>query len=488
MNAYFLKTTNLKHFIMKKITLLFLLLGASIGYSQTLIENFEGTAPQFDWSDSDANAVVRVTTNPTVPSEKSLEIITSATGSAWQGAQLITLLGPSLDLSGGNKKVSIDVYSLVATSVLAKVTAGGGPASATDANHSGTGWETLEFNFANGRDNTGSANGIYTNIIFYPLWNNNGNACTNGCYSPYGTPGQSAVQTIYVDNIVKAPADPETCSDGIKNQDETGIDCGGTTSGCAACPAVPAPSTSAPVATTPESDVLFLHSDVYTTPANKVDFIAADWVGAGSNYGTSTETVIFETTDNVRYITDATLLFMNFDETDFSAYKYFHLNVWSDESTSFNLQLVGAGPGNQANTGINIVPNQWNSIEIDLDATFSGLNRSGVFQLTIGSAGSKDYYFDNVYFSKTSFTLGNKNFEIAGLNVYPNPARDSWTVKTQNINMSSIQVFDVLGKNVLSLKPNTSEATINGSSLKAGLYFARINTLNGSSSLKLIKN
>jgi hypothetical protein len=85
-------------------------------------------------------------------------------------------------------------------------------------------------------------------------------------------------------------------------------------------------------------------------------------------------------------------------------------------------------------------------------------------------------------------TAGTKDYKIAGLSTYPNPTGDSWTVKTQNINMSSIEVFDILGKNVLSLKPNASETTINGSSLKSGLYFARINTLNGSSSLKLIKN
>jgi hypothetical protein len=43
-------------------------------------------------------------------------------------------------------------------------------------------------------------------------------------------------------------------------------------------------------------------------------------------------------------------------------------------------------------------------------------------------------------------------------------------------------------KNVLSLKPNVRMATINGSSLKSGLYFARISKLNGSRNLKLIKN
>ena len=84
-------------------------------------------------------------------------------------------------------------------------------------------------------------------------------------------------------------------------------------------------------------------------------------------------------------------------------------------------------------------------------------------------------------------TLGTKNFEIAGLNVYPNPTQDNWTVKTQNIKMSTIQVFDILGKQVLSLAPNASEAKIDASALRSGLYFAKINTDNGSSSLKLVR-
>ena len=66
-------------------------------------------------------------------------------------------------------------------------------------------------------------------------------------------------------------------------------------------------------------------------------------------------------------------------------------------------------------------------------------------------------------------------------------SKNSWTVKTSNIKMSTIKVYDILGKNVLSLTPNASEAAINGSSLKAGLYFAQISTLSGTTSLKLVK-
>ena len=53
--------------------------------------------------------------------------------------------------------------------------------------------------------------------------------------------------------------------------------------------------------------------------------------------------------------------------------------------------------------------------------------------------------------------------------------------------MSSIQVFDILGKNVLSLSPNANEVIIDGSGLTKGLYFTQIKTSNGIDSIKLIK-
>jgi hypothetical protein len=83
--------------------------------------------------------------------------------------------------------------------------------------------------------------------------------------------------------------------------------------------------------------------------------------------------------------------------------------------------------------------------------------------------------------------LSTADVEEMTFKVYPNPAQDSWTVKTKNIKMSTIQVFDILGKQVLTLAPNAMEAKIDASGLKSGLYFAKINTANGSSSLKLVR-
>lgn len=302
-------------------------------------------------------------------------------------------------------------------------------------------------------------------------------------YAPSAT-----ARTIYIDNITFGSVPLGDCSDGIQNGDEEGIDCGGR---CGNSCVIPAPLVSAPVTSTPETDEKYIFSDVYTIPANKLDFANANWLFNASSFGTSTAEVIAGTSDNIRYITDAFTLFMPFTQFDAGTYNYFHIDIWSDTSDFAIVKLEGAGgPTFNGNVPVNLIPGQWNSIDVDLN-TLGGLSnpadRFGIFQLILEVLNGHDYYFDNLYFSKSASTLSNKDFEIAGLKVYPNPSQDNWTVRTKNVKMNTISVFDVLGKEVLSLTPNATEIAIDGSNLKSGLYFAKITTASGSSTLKLVK-
>ncbi|MFB9056803.1 T9SS type A sorting domain-containing protein [Mariniflexile ostreae] len=61
-------------------------------------------------------------------------------------------------------------------------------------------------------------------------------------------------------------------------------------------------------------------------------------------------------------------------------------------------------------------------------------------------------------------------------------------MKAQNSHIASIQVFDVLGKGVVFLTPNSKEAKVDATQLKTGLYFAVLHTDSGYETLKLIKN
>ena len=157
-----------------------------------IIEDFEGTPPQI--SADNGLGSVSIVSDPETGGTHSevLKIVTSSTAEVpWQNAQVF-LQDDYIHLISSNKVVTAEVYSTTAFHMLAKVVdaVGGTLAdeSATDDYHSGSGWETLTFDFANPKDNTPVAAYIYGRILFFPMWNGNGW-------------NNSAVSTTYVDNI-----------------------------------------------------------------------------------------------------------------------------------------------------------------------------------------------------------------------------------------------------------------------------------------------
>ncbi len=85
-------------------------------------------------------------------------------------------------------------------------------------------------------------------------------------------------------------------------------------------------------------------------------------------------------------------------------------------------------------------------------------------------------------------TLSVNELTSSEFKVYPNPSNGVWNIVSNNQEITSINVYDVLGKQVLSLNPNTQNVSIDASNLQSGLYFAKVNSLNGSQTIRLIKN
>ncbi len=96
---------------------------------------------------------------------------------------------------------------------------------------------------------------------------------------------------------------------------------------------------------------------------------------------------------------------------------------------------------------------------------------------------SRDYTWNTA-----GSTLGTEEFTAASFKTYPNPTNDSWNVVTDNVTITTIQVYDVSGRQVVTMSPKTSQTAIDGTRLQRGIYFAKINTDKGTSSIKLVKN
>jgi hypothetical protein len=187
--------------------------------------------------------------------------------------------------------------------------------------------------------------------------------------------------------------------------------------------------------------------------------------------------------------------------TDISTYQWLHFDYFADSNSTqirfivignnggvveYNYELNTTGGGNGT-----LVQGSWQSVNVPL-SFFEGLgfNKATFFQFKLGTISdlvSDIVYFDNIYFSAVQPTMGTNNFEQVSFKVYPNPAQDNWNIaSTQTI--TSIQLFDVTGKQLQALQPNDLNTVIDASELSAGMYFASVQTENGSKTVKLVKN
>jgi hypothetical protein len=492
---------------MKRITLLFSLLAVSFGYAQTdVIESFDGDPPTIAFETGGcAPGTAIVTDEQSFTGANSLEIITTAAGSPWQGTELVFQGGESLDLTT-NKTIFVAVFSDVPAGILAKVTAGGDSGTSA-ANHTGNGWEILTFNLDDESDGAGVANGIYTNLIFYPLWG------TAGSYSGQGGAAQCVTpnpNTIYIDNIIGTSGlGAPSCTDGVLNNGEEEIDCGGPN--CAPC-ADPSP-------TPPNYTVHLALQDNITDTGTFTNFWNADdFFGA---------TPTFADLDNTAAVNIAAQINLgigwgggqtaggNFATTDVSAYDTVHIDYFIPSSVDagvnghqFYLDLisrtnnanseafygvgVGAGTGGDGGSGVideQVVFDTWVSLDIPMATMVTkGFDSSNFFQFKIAAQSdirTQLGYFDNIYFYDSA-TLSTNQFETADFSVYPNPTKNNWNIKS-NTTISSITVYDILGKQITTLVPNASNVEISTANITSGIYFARIESTNGSKTVKLIK-
>jgi len=468
---------------MKKITLLSLaLFSIFYGYSQTTID-FETSTTGADWSwkvfEPDITTVsVAVIANPVSgtinTSANVIEIKGGATTEAWGAIGIesghpagIPSVSPAdiapFRLDQTNTFVKMMVYQKDFAAQVRIKFAGTGNASIGELislnNAVANEWTELLFDASAyiglGQD--------IDQIIILPS---------------YGA--RTVEHTIYVDNIFYGSGD---CSDGYKNGDELGIDCGGR---CVTVCETPVPPNSAIDPTAEEKDVLYLYSDAYSNTDIKINFNNSNWMNSGSNFASSTEIVLDGTTDNIRYITDLNVGFSAMTQTDLSDYKFFHLDIWSATSTFLIIKLEGAGAALSGSKPFTLVPNQWNTINIDLD-DFGNLsnNRTTVFQLVLDAAAGKDFYFDNLYFYKEATASIDKN-NLLNVSLSPNPAKNELKISAEN-KIDKASIYNILGRKVKSFSVNAKTSSLDVSSLSTGVYILKYTSNNVIGSMKFVK-
>ncbi|HEX8270638.1 MAG TPA: T9SS type A sorting domain-containing protein [Flavobacterium sp.] len=84
--------------------------------------------------------------------------------------------------------------------------------------------------------------------------------------------------------------------------------------------------------------------------------------------------------------------------------------------------------------------------------------------------------------------LANPEFDLArNITVYPNPARNTLTINSNGQDISSARIYNMLGQLILTTINHGPTSTIDVSPLKSGHYFVEINTEDGISKSRFIK-
>ncbi|GAA4942113.1 hypothetical protein GCM10023314_13990 [Algibacter agarivorans] len=492
--------------MMKKITFLFFLLVTAFGYSQTLPFDFNNPNQEF----TPVGNAVSIIPEPGNESNNVLQIIGPA--AQWDNAEIAFAAPVDLSIGTSNSisfRFKADAEYGTRKHLMKFI---GGTAGGTDIElffelDAGTAWQTISLD----ADDAPQFNGAAANFEKMLLFTDAGDGNTG---------------TYYFDDISAPEAAPETCSDNIKNQDETDVDCGGTF--CAPCD-VTAPTgfTAAKGTIGAFSVELLLNA---TDASGTITYDISYNGGANTTQTTGASGV--ETPFVINGLTPETLYSFEVSASDASGNQAANNPIaveattladpstpcdgFSTEtregsfSTGFNYTIETLPSGTEVKYTIEILDTdkpglccgQLHAIGPDVYINMTNTGQTFVGTVTglsngqvISYAGRFPYAAGGLVETKLleytvgddCGTLGTEDFNADSFSLFPNPTQDSWTLKTKIENIASINVFDILGKSVLSLSPNTSEATIDGSNLKSGLYFAQVKTANGISTLKLVK-
>ena len=442
-----------------------------IGYTPPvvydLLEDFETTLP--------AGAIVADGTEaPTVVADPAangtngdvMKIVTSTAGESWQNSQLF-FQDEDLDLTTADKVVTVDVYSDVATSILAKVASplNGTAESATDAAHTGSGWETLTFDFSDPKDNTGVANDVFGRILFFPLWNGSGW-------------DDAAVTTTYYDNIKGIGYESTPPPSGNSVTVATSQSWNGYVNAFNVSDngyAFGFPYGAADLRATATATSMTLEPNILIWTAEATN---ADWFDQGA--ATQTATKYIEASS---YIEDNTLAGSDLTFTG-------NVSV-SDLGSEYT--VVAFVKALDPNAGYATVVNNTADISSTGDFTASataaelaaGYIIQYGFAVTGPLADPADTTLGSVVIGEATAGVDDNSF--VNVSVYPNPSNSNWNFRTGNTVITSVEVFNLLGKRVVSQNNNSTELSISTQGLTSGIYIARITTEQGVKSVKLIR-
>lgn len=183
---------------------------------------------------------------------------------------------------------------------------------------------------------------------------------------------------------------------------------------------------------------------------------------------------------------------------DVSLYNYVSFDYWAGPTVvGFDFVLIsnsGAITEHKYQISVQepVVNEAWTRVQIPMSFfTNIGFADTALWQwkfspLNDSVDNSGIVYVDNIIFTQN--LLSTNEFSTELFSVSPNPTNSIWNINSNRQIIKAVWVYDIQGKQVIAMTPNSNEATIDASGLNNGIYMAKIEGENGTRTVKLIKN
>ena len=172
---------------------------------------------------------------------------------------------------------------------------------------------------------------------------------------------------------------------------------------------------------------------------------------------------------------------------DITTDKVFTLSVWSPlPNIPVLLKLENASGVNTERAAVTTTTNAWETVTFDFtdegQLTYQSVTIFMNFNMT--DTADQVYYWDNLVLGEPLGVLENT---LAEISIYPNPAASVLNLQaSQQIN--SIQLFNLIGQNVLDKPVNSKTSILEVAQFNNGVYLAKVIFDNGATqTLKFIK-
>ncbi len=446
--------------MIRKVTPVIFMFIISLGYAQVFPIDFTDVADEN--FEAFNGASVSYEADPSDASNKTLKLI--GANMAFDGASLV--LTQFVDLSDDSNNTITFRINPTGTgtgssgSHLLKFE---GPDGNTELafTTTGTGWQNISVDFGAGLSK-------YSKLVIF---------------TDFGDANAGNDDTYYFDDFDGGVVLAATCSDGLKNGDEEGVDCGGS---CANACTIEEPAAGATAPTRDETafEIISIYSDAYTSMSG-TNF-NPDW---GQSTTFAEEMIGGNNTIKLGGLNYQGHAFSA--PVDVSGKTHIHIDFWAKSSTDLGFFLINSSAVSTPamEKEYLLIPSgtveEWNSVDIPLSSFSDVVDLTKVDQLKYD--GNGNIWIDNIYFYKSSTASIDDEKSIA-FSVSPNPSSSIWNITTNNSMINAVKVYNILGEKAIDLTNlNTDQLSIPIEKLNTGIYFALFKTDKGSEVLKLIK-